>query len=185
MKKKNQGLIALVLLLVVAIGVGFAAGPLTDTVTITGKASAATDFDIQFSNVASDITTATNYAKESRKSDTQDQIVVTGAYTDKDNATITVSNLKHVGDYASATFTVVNKSSDVAAKVEAAVSTAIGDTEHYQVDVTMADTATNVAKNGGTTTVTVKVSLIKAFIDSDEAKKEQTFTVTVTGTAIE
>ena len=184
MKKKNQGLIALVLLLVVAIGVGFAAAS-TDKVTITGKASAATDFDIQFSNVASDITTATNYAKESRKSDTQDQIVVTGAYTDKDNATITVSNLKHVGDYASATFTVVNKSSDVAAKVEAAVSTAIGDTEHYQVDVTMADTATNVAKNGGTTTVTVKVSLIKAFIDSDKAKKEQTFTVTVTGTAIE
>lgn len=182
MKKKNQGLIALVLLLVVAIGVGFAAAS-TDKVTITGKASAATDFDIQFSNVASDITYDTHYTKEDRKTD--DAIVVTGAYTDKDNATITVSNLKHVGDYASATFTVVNKSSDVAAKVEAAVSSAISDAEHYKVDVTMGTGADSVAKNGGTTTVTVKVILIKAFIDNDEAKTEQTFTVTVTGTAIE
>ncbi len=184
MKKKNQGLIALVLLLVVAIGVGFAAGPLTDVVTINGKASAATDFDIQFSTETA-ITTDTNYAKESRKNDAQDNIEVEGAYTDINTATITVSNLKHVGDYASATFTVINKSSDVAAKVEAAVSSAITDAEHYKVEVTMGTGADSVAANEGTTTVTVKVSLIKAFIDSDEAKTDQTFTVTVTGTAIE
>lgn len=46
-QKKKKGLIALVILLVVAIGVGFAASQ--DPVNITGTASAvATDFDIQF-----------------------------------------------------------------------------------------------------------------------------------------
>lgn len=179
MNKKNRGLVALVLLLVIAIGVGFAAAS-TDTLKITGKASAATDFDIQFSNVQNDITT-----DKTARTDVDDQIEVTGAYTDKDNATITVSNLKHVNDFASATFTVVNKSTDVAAKVEAAVSSAMADTEHYKVDVTMGAGATDIAKNGGTTTVTVKVTLIKAFIDNDAAKAEQSFTVTVTGTAIE
>ncbi len=179
MNKKNRGLVALVLLLVIAIGVGFAAVS-TDTLKITGKASAATDFDIQFSNVQDDITTY-----KTARTDVDDQIEVTGAYADKDNATITVSNLKHVNDYASATFTVVNKSTDVAAKVEAAVSSAIADTTHYTVETSMGAGADNVAKNGGTTTVTVKVTLIKAFIDNDDAKTEQSFTVTLTGTAKE
>ena len=178
-QKKKKGLIALVILLVVAIGVGFAAAA-TDYLTITGKASAATDFDIQFSNVQNDITT-----DKTTRTGVDDQIEVTGAYADKDNATITVSNLKHLNDYASATFTVVNKSPDVAAKVEATVLSAIEDTEHYTVDVAMGTGSDNVTKNGGTTTVTVTVKLRKAFIDTDDAKKEQSFTVKLTGTAIE
>lgn len=178
MNKKNRGLVALVLLLVIAIGVGFAAAS-QDTLSIKGTASAATDFDIQFSNISNDITT-----DKTTRDDAADQIEVDGAYTDKDNATITVSNLKHVNDFASATFTVVNKSTDVAAKVEAAVTSAIADTTHYKVEVTMGAGATNVAA-GASTTVTVKVTLIKAFVDNDEAKTEQSFTVTVTGTAIE
>ncbi len=177
-QKKKKGLVALVILLVVAIGVGFAAAS-QDNLKISGKASAATDFDIQFKTDAT-----IGYAKVER-TDVNDAIKVEGEYTDKDNATITVSNLKHVNDYASATFTVVNKSPDVAANVTADVTTEIADADHYEVTTTMADGSENVAKNGGTTTVTVTVKLLKAFADNDEAKTEQSFTVTVTGTAVE
>lgn len=177
-QKKKKGLIALVILLVVAIGVGFATA-LTDTVTINGTANATTDFDIQFTN-KDDITT-----NEVPVSADNTGITVTAAYTSVDEATIKVSQLKHVGDYGEATFTVVNKSKDLAANITAAVSTAIDDADHYEVTTTMGAGSNNVAKDGGTTTVTVKVKLIKAFADGDKAKTERSFKVTVTGTAIE
>lgn len=177
-QKKKKGLIALVILLVVAIGVGFATA-LTDTVTINGTANATTDFDIQFTNKDDITTNAVPVSADNTG------ITVTAAYTSVDEATIKVSKLKHVDDYGEATFTVVNKSKDLAANITAAVTTAIDDADHYEVKTTMGAGSDNVAKDGGTTTVTVKVRLKKAFADETKAETDRTFIVTVTGTAIE
>lgn len=172
-QKKKKGLIALVILLVVAIGVGFAASQ--DTVNINGTASAvATDFDIQFDTNAS-ITTQKSAG---------DTIVVSGVYGSDGNAdaTMTVSGLKNVNDYAEATYTIVNKSTDVNADITATVSSAVEDAEHYKVETTGG--AKGVAP-GKTTTVTVKVTLIKAFADDTTAKVAKSFKVTATGVAAE
>lgn len=172
-QKKKKGLIALVILLVVAIGVGFAASQ--DALNITGTASAvATDFDIQFKTDA-DITTKTSGGAT---------IVVSGAYGADGNAdaTMTVSGLKNANDSAEATYTIINKSTDVNANITAEVSTAIEDTEHYKVEVTG---GANGVAPGKTTTVTVKVTLIKAFADDTAAKVGKSFKVTATGVAAE
>lgn len=172
-QKKKKGLIALVILLVVAIGVGFAASQ--DALNITGTASAvATDFDIQFE---------TNTAITTQKS-AGATIAVSGAYGADGNAdaTMTVSGLKNVNDYAEATYTIINKSADVNANITAKVSTAIEDTEHYNVEVTGG--ANGVAPDA-TTTVTVKVTLIKAFADDTTAKTAKSFKITATGVAAE
>lgn len=172
-QKKKKGLIALVILLVVAIGVGFAAS--TDAVNINGTASAvATDFDIQFKTDA-EITTQ---KKEGTTA------VASGAYGTDGNAdaTMTVSGLKNVNDWAEATYTIINKSADVNANITAKVSSAIEDADHYKVEVTGG--ANGVAPDA-TTTVTVKVTLIKAFADDTTAKTAKSFKVTATGTAAE
>ncbi len=172
-QKKKKGLIALVILLVVAIGVGFAAS--TDAVNINGTASAvATDFDIQFKTDA-EITTQ---KKEGATA------VASGAYGTDGNAdaTMTVSGLKNVNDWAEATYTIINKSADVNANITAKVSSAIEDADHYKVEVTGG--ANGVAPDA-TTTVTVKVTLIKAFADDTTAKTAKSFKVTATGTAAE
>ena len=174
MEKKKKGLIALVLLLVVAIGVGFAAAS-TDSVSITGSAKAvAGDFDIQF-KTDSTIT----YDKSATTG-----LTVSGAYSSVDVATMTVEGLKNLNDYAEATYTIKNASTDVAASIAASVSANVSDTTHYSVTATMASGANNVAA-GGTTTVTVRVTLIKAFSDSAAAGTVQNYTITCTGTAIE
>ena len=172
-QKEKKGLIALVILLVVAIGVGFAASQ--DAVNITGTASAvATDFDIQFKTDA-EITI---------KKSAGATIVASGAYGANGNAdaTMTVSGLKNTGDYAEATYTIINKSTDVNADITAKVSSAIEDADHYNVEVTGG--ASGVAPDA-TTTVTVKVKLIKAFADDTAAKTSKSFKITATGVAAE
>lgn len=172
-QKEKKGLIALVILLVVAIGVGFAASQ--DAVNITGTASAvATDFDIQFKTDA-EITI---------KKSAGATIVASGAYGANGNAdaTMTVSGLKNTGDYAEATYTIINKSTDVNADITAKVSSAIEDADHYNVEVTGG--ANGVAPDA-TTTVTVKVKLIKAFADDTAAKTSKSFKITATGVAAE
>lgn len=172
-QKKKKGLIALVILLVVAIGVGFAASQ--DAVNITGTASAvATDFDIQFKTDAEITIQKTDGAA----------IVASGAYGDNGNAdaTMTVSKLKNAGNYAAATYTIINRSTDVNADITAEVSSAIADADHYNVEVTGG--AKGVAP-GATTTVTVKVTLKKAFADDAAAKVAKSFKITATGVAAE
>ena len=172
-QKKKKGLIALVILLVVAIGVGFAASQ--DAVNINGTASAvATDFDIQFKTDAA-ITTQKSAG---------DTIVVSGAYGNDGNAdaTMTVSGLKNKNDYAEATYTIINKSTDVNADIKATVSSDVEDKDHYKVEVTGG--ADGVAPDA-TTTVTVKVTLVKAFADDTTAKTAKSFKITATGTAAE
>lgn len=172
-QKEKKGLIALVILLVVAIGVGFAASQ--DAVNITGTASAvATDFDIQFKTDA-EITIQKSAGAT---------IVASGAYgaNGSADATMTVSGLKNAGDYAEATYTIINKSTDVNADITAKVSSAIEDADHYNVEVTGG--ANGVAPDA-TTTVTVKVTLIKAFANDTAANTAKSFKITATGVAAE
>ena len=172
-QKKKKGLIALVILLVVAIGVGFAASQ--DALNITGTASAvATDFDIQFKTDAEITIQKTDGAA----------IVASGAYGTDGNAdaTMTVSKLKKANDYAAATYTIINKSTDVNADITAKVSSAIEDADHYSVEVTG---GANGVAPGATTTVTVKVTLKKAFADDTAATAAKSFKITATGVAAE
>ena len=95
---------------------------------------------------------------------------------------MTVSGLKNAGDYAEATYTIINKSTDVNADITAKVSSAIEDADHYNVEVTGG--ANGVAPDA-TTTATVKVTLIKAFADDTAAKTTKSFKITATGVAAE
>ncbi len=184
MKKKNKGLLILVLLLLVTIGIGYAIVS-TDKVTINGHATATTDFDIQFKTDTT-IETATGTATTGGKTNStgDKKTTVTASYTSEDVAEFKVSNLKYVGEYGEATYTIINKSTDLKANITAEVTSAISDTEHYSVTTTMATGASSVAPDG-TTTVTVRVALIKAFDDQTEAANEATFTVTAKGEAVQ
>lgn len=174
MNRKKKGIVTLTLILLVSIGIGYAVAS-TDFVNLTGTAAAvASDFDIQYKESAN-----ITYDKA-----TTEGITVTGAYTDKDNATMTVTGLKKVNDYASATYTVENVSADLAADITAAITSNVNDTTHYKVEVTV-NNGSNVAANGGTCTVTAKVTLIKAFSDEEAAAVQNTFSIKVTGTAVE
>lgn len=174
MNKKKTGLIALVLFLIVAIGIGYAAAS-SQSVTINGTASATTgDFSIIF-----DKTKAVTTSKEG-----SDSINVVGAYGDNDTtATMTVKNLKAAGDKAIATYTVKNASTQLKANIKALVTADTKDTSHYKVTVT--PTTDTPVEHGQTTEVTVTVELIKAFADEVKASQEVTFTITATGEAAE
>ncbi len=183
MKKKNKGLLILVLLLLVTIGIGYAAVS-SDKVTINGHATATTDFDIQFVKDDTNIVKNTGTTKTKVNEDETNPTKVEASYTSVDVAEFKVSNLKYVGEYGEATYTIINKSTDLKANITAEVTSAISDTEHYSVTTTMATGASSVAPDG-TTTVTVRVALIKAFDDQTEAANEATFTVTAKGEAVQ
>ncbi len=183
MKKKNKGLLILVLLLLVTIGIGYATVS-TDKVTINGHATATTDFDIQFVKDDTNIVKNTGTTKTKVNEDETNPTKVEASYTSVDVAEFKVSNLKYVGEYGEATYTIINKSTDLKANITAEVTSAISDTEHYSVTTTMATGASSVAPDG-TTTVTVRVALIKAFDDQTEAANEATFTVTAKGEAVQ
>ena len=173
MKNKKKGLVALVLFLVLAIGIGYAAGASANA-TINGQASATVgDFKIIFDETATQA-----IAKD------PDSVSVDASYTGENTATITVSGLKKVGDSGQATFTVKNASASLAAKIAASITKDIDDKTHYKVTVNTAEGSENVQAKGKTT-VTVKVELVKAFADETTAGTAKTFTVTVTGTAVE
>ncbi len=183
MKKKNKGLLILVLLLLVTIGIGYATVS-SDKVTINGHATATTDFDIQFVKDDTNIVKNTGTTKTKVNEDETNPTKVEASYTSVDVAEFKVSNLKYVGEYGEATYTIINKSTDLKANITAEVTSAISDTEHYSVTTTMATGASSVAPDG-TTTVTVRVALIKAFDDQTEAANEATFTVTAKGEAVQ
>ena len=174
MNKKKKEIITLLILLIFAIVIGYAISS-TNFIKLKGsRSAAASNFDIQYKK-----SVAVTYDKS-----TTESITVTGAYTDKDNATMTVTGLKKVNDYASATFTVENVSDDLAASITASITSNVKDKDHYKVEVTV-NKGNNVAANGGTCTVTAKVTLIKAFNDSEEEVVQNKFSIKITGTAVE
>jgi hypothetical protein len=178
MKNKRRGLILLILVLVMTLGIGYAAVS-TSTITLNGSASAVKD---DF-NIIYDTTKAITYSKSSTTG-----LTVSGEYTSTTVATMTVSGLKVKDDYAEANYAVKNNSSSLKANISASVTTPVTDTQHFSVvlsystDGTTYNTTapTNVAA-GAVVYVKARVNLIKSFADDPAA---QTFTVTITGTAV-
>lgn len=93
----------------------------------------------------------------------------TVAYTDEYNATIDVKGLAELGDTVVVTFTVVNDSADLDASIAAAVLTAEDGTSAFSsayFDVVVSDTTATIAKQGGTSTFTVTISVKKSAVDT-------------------
>ena len=179
MKNKRRGLILLILALVMTLGIGYAAVS-TSTITLNGNASAVKDdFSIIYDNTKA-ITTS--------KSSTTG-LTVSGEYTSTTVATMTVAGLKVKGDYAEANYAVKNNSSSLKANIAATVSTPVTDTEHFSVVLSYSTDGTTYSTTAPTNVapaavvyVKARVNLLKAFATDPTA---QTFTVTVTGSAVE
>lgn len=164
MKRKRKGLIVLAIVAMVAIlGVGYAA--ITGVgFTIKGNASAEGDesaFNVHFSNVEfddKDLKTAPTKVKHSEIQD------------NAQSGTFSVSGLATKGDVAAFVYTVKNDSSDLTAvipKDSIKVSSLKGDAATY---FTVAVESENPADDvtiapGGTTTITVTVTLNKTPIE--------------------
>ena len=164
MKRKRKGLIALAIVAMVAIlGVGYAA--ITGVpFTIKGNASAEGDqsaFNVHFSAVEFDDKEIKTAAKKITHNEKQDNA---------QSGTFSVSGLATKGDVAAFTYTVNNDSSDLTAvipKDSIKVSSLTGDAATY---FTVAVESENPADDvtiapGGTTTITVTVTLNKTPIE--------------------
>lgn len=148
--KNRKVFIGIALLIVVLVlGIGYAA--ITDTLKITGTASAtanAGNFKVVFTGETTGVSdgvtaTATNGAT---------------------SATMDVTGLTTTGDTKSATFTIKNTSEELKALVNVNTKS-ITNTEFFAINATVADPSTALDPDG-TTTVTVTVSLVKTPIEA-------------------
>ena len=170
MKNKKTFIVLAVLIAVLMLGIGY--GAISNiTLNINGSATASPDdknFTVQF-----DAATPVEVAKN------VDTIVAEGKVKDAKNAEFTVSKLTAKGDYVTFTYTVENLSPDLAAELSVKVVEGVqqvtnDNTEYFAITPTV--NAPTTINAGGTTTVTVKVELVKTPIDTD---KEANFTVTL------
>ena len=177
MKNRKKGTNVLVILLICALGIGYAAA--TDIININGSASAiAGDFVIEFD---------TAHTPETTKTGTNTAVVA--SYTNADIAVMTVTNLQKVNDAATAVYKITNNSSALKANITTNLTGDIVSDTHYSVELTYSTDGTtfntvlptNVAA-GASVYVKAEVKLLQAFADAAAAK---TFTIAVTGTATE
>jgi len=149
MKKKNTYVGLVILLAVLMLGIGYAAMS-NITLNIGGAAGANVEdenFKVKFTGTPQ--TSGDN---------------ITATITDDHNATINVS-LVAKGDKATATYTILNDSADLSAKVAVPTITN-SNTDYFTVTTDMVAEETLIA--GNSTTVTVTVELVKTPIDQDE-----------------
>lgn len=148
--KNRKVLIGIVLLIVVlALGIGYAA--ITDSLKITGTATATAkqeNFKVVFTGVTSEV------------SDGVTTTVTNGATT----ATMDVTGLTTTGDTKTATFNIKNNSAELKALVDVATKS-ITNPGFFTIDAEVANPTTALAPNGETT-VTVTVKLIKTPIEA-------------------
>ena len=142
MKNKKTIIALTILLAVLALGIGYAT--ITNiTLNITGSAAATAsgdNFKVKFDSTVTP--TGTN---------------ATGTITGDRTAEITVSGLTTRGNAATATYTVKNESTDLGATLSANVT---GNTNPTFFDVDCSFGTTTLTP-GGSTTVTVTVTLLK------------------------
>lgn len=162
--KKKKSLLSLVLIaLVLVLGVGYAVVS-TQDLTISGSASVAeSTLDVVFTGETekggAGVTTAT-------------------ATTNGLTATINVTGLTAINDTATATYTIQNRETDLAASIsKKAIENDKG--EFFEVTTTVDTTPLTIAKNG-TGTVTVSVKLIKMPIEPADSTADITVTLLAT-----
>lgn len=155
--KKKKGVIAILLIIaLLALGIGYAA--LTGSLTITGSASAVADdsnYKVVFINAeAGDA----NYSSST--------VVPTAtAAVDSDDATkatFSVTNFTTENDTVTFTYTVENQSNGITAKVSGIEISAFDNSDYFSITASLPESATSVTLDPGeTTTVTVTVTCIQ------------------------
>ena len=171
MKNKKTFIVLAVLIAVLMLGIGYAA---VSNITLNIKGSATANPDDKNFVVQFDADTAVGVAKS------VDSIVAEGEVIDAKNAEFTVSNLTAKGDNVTFTYTVENLSPDLEAELSVKVldgtqQVTNNNAEYFAITPTVI-APTTIDANGGKTTVTVKVELVKTPID---AEKTANFTVTL------
>lgn len=166
-----------VLLMILCLGIGYAVVTkdfnIFGTVTTQGAIIDPTNSDelldqnflVKF-DTTKNVYEFSNTKKTSKVFDARTTCTV--AYTDEYNAKIDVKGLAELGDTVVVTFTVVNESADLDASIAAAVLTAEDGTSAFAsdyFDVVVSDTTATIAKQGGTSTFTVTISVKKSAID--------------------
>ena len=177
MKNRKIVVVAFLVLAAMLLGVGYAA--LTDTLTIIGNAHIDIDvanktFDERIYFSASEATSTTGTGS------TAD----TASHT-ADDATFTANKLAIKGEQSVFTFTITNDSNVDAAisvadtKLSGAENPSNSNTEKFTVEYAYPD-GTTVAKNGGTITVVVTVTVKEAITAATSA----TFGIELTATSV-
>ena len=147
MKNKKTFVGIALLILVLVLGIAYAS--ITDKLTITGTAKATGD--------------AKNFTVVFNGDKTADEGVTATVNAGADNATMDVSGLTTKGQSKTATFTIQNQSTDLKALV-GVTAKSITNTDFFAIDAAVAN-PTTALEPGGTTTVTVTVSLVKTPVE--------------------
>ena len=178
MKNRKIVVTAFVLIAALMLGIGYAA--LTDTLTIIGNAhidigQANTTFDgkVYFSAAEATASTGSGTVED------------TASYT-PDDATFTANKLATMGEVSTFTFTITNDSnvdaviSVNATKLSGAANPSNSNSNKFTVDYSYPDGMT-IAKNGGTITVVVKVTVKEPVTVATSA----TFGIELTATSVD
>lgn len=165
--RSNVKIVVLALVLAaLVVGIGYAAIT-TVTLTVEGTATAApnqSNFKVEFFGTA--------------QSSDASKLTVGIDGSDKTKATMAVSGLTAKGDTVTATYTVKNLSADLSATLAATVASNTNE-EYFKVEPTVTQTTITA---GNTTTVTVKVTLLKTPIEEDVSS---TIKVNLTATPVQ
>lgn len=150
MKQPKTFILLSVIVAVLVLGVAYAAIS-SINLEITGTASAApsdANFNVAFGKLNTE--DAPTYVADKGAG------VVTFTTPSDTAATMTVTDLKSVGDKVTATFYVINNSTDL--KADLSTPTVSGTTEYFSVTANLTDAEIGAS---GKTTITVTVELIK------------------------
>jgi len=196
MKNKRNVLIAFILICCLCLSIGYAA--LTDTLTINGSADiAATNdnnkddgsdtveevFDDNLGFTAVKLESAvTGTIAVSNTVPTVASVTTTNTEFDMcDDVTFAISGLTTVGEKVQITYTITNQHPDLKAKIteKTAINTTLSST-YFKVTESW-EGEVEVAANGGTTTVTITVEVIK----TPTANQEGTVNFVLNAEAVE
>lgn len=165
MKKQNIAIIG-VIAFVLAVAVGYAL--FSETLTISGTASASGDFDVEFTSIGD--VTSSGYTKQADSAD----IAVIESGNNK--LTITVDKLDYPGAYVEIPVTITNKGS-VPAKLKQINQTGL-DTEEGPIKVTYSGIAASEMpiNQNETQNMTIRVEWLE---DVETTASGVTFTITL------
>ena len=162
MKRRNSVITLVVLVAILVLGVGYAVVS-NVTLTVSGNASTVTtDLKVSFEGtVAKDTTHATRNGLADKPA------TVTATATKGElTAVLQVENLEKKDDYVTATYTIQNEETDVAATITQGT---ISNNKSTFFEVTTDATTAKSLAAGGTTTVTITVKLIKTPVTAEDS----------------
>lgn len=168
-KKKSLGLLVYVLIAVVALGIGYAAiSAITLTINGTAHATPSQDnFVVEFDTTATNTITSTpaSIASYSSNGDVTSASIDTTNDANKRTAKFDLYGFTTKDQFADVTFTVINKSPDIKAKLCSADISVTGGSAATFTSTASLPSATGdpacvtLNANGGTTTIVVRTTL--------------------------